>query len=222
MGHRGAMGYEPENTLASFRKALELKVDGVEMDVYVCRTGEVVVIHDKTLERTTNGKGLVGESSLDYLKSLNAGKGEKISTLGEVLDLIDKRAVVNIELKGTDTAEPVAKIIRNYIKGEKWRPDLFWITSFDLNELKRFREREPEIKIGALVARIPRDYIDFIKNVGTDTINVSMNFIKQKFIDYAHQKGIEVFAYTANHPDDIKRVKTFGVDGIFSNFPDRI
>src|SRR6056297_2287931 len=100
IGHRGAMGYEPENTLRSFKKAIELNVDMVELDVYVCSSGELVVIHDDKVDKTTNGKGYVSEKSFDELRKLDAGMGEKIPTLQEVLDLIDKRAKVNIELKG--------------------------------------------------------------------------------------------------------------------------
>ena len=112
IGHRGAMGYEPENTLRSFKKALALKVDMIEFDVYVCKTGEVVVIHDDKVDRTTNGKGYVVQKTLQELTSLDAGKGEKIPLLEEALDCINKKVQVNIELKGEGTAEPVYKIIQ--------------------------------------------------------------------------------------------------------------
>jgi len=223
IGHRGAAGYEPENTLASFKRALELGVDAVELDVHCCSTGEVVAMHDKTLERTTNGKGYVIEKSLAELKSLNAGKGQQIPTLEEVLNLIDKKTIVNIELKGAHTAESVAKIVRYYINNYGWKPEMFWISSFDHEQLKKFRSLEPEIKIGALVTRIPRRrYADFIETLEVDFINPSMNFINKKFIDQAHKKGLKIFAYTVNHPEDIIRMKLLGVDGIFSNFPDRL
>ena len=114
VGHRGAMGYEPENTLRSFKKALELGVDMIEFDVYVCKSGELVVIQDDTLERTTNGKGLVIEKTLAELKELDAGKEEKIPTLEEIMDLADKKVKINVELKGNNTAEPVSDMIENY------------------------------------------------------------------------------------------------------------
>ena len=105
ISHRGACGYEPENTLASFKKAIEINADMIELDVHVCKTGEVVVIHDEKVNRTTNGKGYVSQKNLESLKKLDAGKGKKIPTLIEVLDLVNKRVKVNIELKGKKTAE---------------------------------------------------------------------------------------------------------------------
>ncbi len=222
IGHRGAMGHEPENTLASFKKALDFNVDGIEMDVYCCRTGEVIAIHDKTLERTTNGKGHVTKKDFAYLRALNAGRGEKIPTLEEVLDLVDKKVMVNIELKGPRTAEPVARVIRKYINDKGWGAHMFWVSSFDHEELKRFKAIEPEVKIGALIKRLPRNHEDFIKRIGADSINILLRAVKRKFIDYAHRKGVKVFVWTVNHPDDIKRMKLLGVDAIISNFPDRI
>src|SRR5260221_725361 len=104
-GHRGAMGYEPENTLRSFEKAIELGVTMIELDVFVLQDGSVVAIHDPVLNRTTNGNGIVTNKSLQEIKMLDAGKGEKIPTLQEVLDVVARRVRVNIELKGKNTAE---------------------------------------------------------------------------------------------------------------------
>ncbi len=116
IGHRGAMGYAPENTLGSFAKALELGVDGIELDVHVCKSGEVVVIHDERVDRTTNGKGQVKEMTLKELKELDAGKGERIPTLEEVLDFVDRRAFIDIELKAEGIGNSVADIVRKYIQ----------------------------------------------------------------------------------------------------------
>lgn len=102
-GHRGACGHEPENTLRSVRRALELGADGIEVDVHLA-DGRLVVIHDDTLNRTTNGTGPVAEKSFACLRSLNAGQGERIPTLEEVFDTVNRRAIVNIELKGLGTA----------------------------------------------------------------------------------------------------------------------
>src|SRR5271154_4385560 len=119
IGHRGAKGLEPENTLRSIRKALDLGVDGVEVDVYLAG-GQLVVIHDDTLERTTNGRGRVEAQSFDYLRSLDAGMGEKIPTLREVFDTVNRRAFINVELKGGNTAEPVFELIEEYAGGKGW------------------------------------------------------------------------------------------------------
>ncbi len=97
-GHRGARGHEPENTLRSVRQALELGANGIEVDVHPA-DGRLVVIHDDTLNRTTNGAGLVAEKTFSYLRSLDAGQGERIPTLEEVFDVVNRRAVINVELK---------------------------------------------------------------------------------------------------------------------------
>tara|TARA_Y100000034_G_C6847047_1_gene383826 strand:+ start:359 stop:1036 length:678 start_codon:yes stop_codon:yes gene_type:complete len=222
IGHRGAMGYEPENTLASFRKAVELKVDIAELDVYKCKTGELVVIHDDRVDRTTDGKGYVIEKTFEELRSLDAGKGEKIPTLREVLDLIDRKVRINIELKGTKTAKPVHELIKEYIKGKGWKEDDFLVSSFDHYELRDFIKLGSNIRIGALITGIPIGYSNFAKKVNAYSVNLSVEFVNQKFVDDAHKNGFKVMVWTVNDKEDIERVEQLGVDGIFSNFPDRI
>jgi len=222
IGHRGAAGYEPENTLLSFKKALDLGVDAIELDVYVCKTGELVVIHDDKINRTTNGNGYVVEKTFEELRSLDAGQGEKIPTLKEVLDLVDKKVIVNIELKGVDTANPVSKLIDRYIGEKGWTKDNFIVSSFNHPELKKFNLLNPKIKIGALLTGIPIDYAEFAQKLNAYSVNLSIEFINQEFVDDAHKRGLKVFVWTANDLDDINRIKALGVDGIFSNFPDRL
>src|SRR3989344_4626849 len=115
IAHRGASGHKPENTLAAFAKALEIGVDIIELDVRVCKTGELVVFHDMALERTTNGNGLVADTSLEELKKLDAGGGEQVPTLKEVIDLVNKRVVLNIEMKGKGVVEQLATILKGYL-----------------------------------------------------------------------------------------------------------
>lgn len=222
IGHRGAMGYEPENTLLSFKKALELGVDAIELDVYVCKSGELVVIHDDKVDRTTNGKGYVMEKNFDELRSLDAGKGEKIPTLSEVLDLVNKKIKVNIELKGVGTAKPVSNLIEKYIKDKGWKYDDFIVSSFNHYELKEFGELNPSVKIGALIVGIPIGFAEFAEKLNASFVNLCVEFISQEFVDDAHRRGIEVYVWTVNDADEIRRMKSLGVDGIFSNFPDRL
>ena len=222
IGHRGAMGYEPENTLISFKKALDLNVDMTELDVYVCKTGELVVIHDDKVDRTTNGIGYVVEKTFDELRQLDAGKGEKIPTLSEVLDLIDKKIQINIELKGTGTARPVYELLEYYVKNKEWQYDDFLISSFNHYELKEFNTLNPNIKIGALITGIPIGYAEFAEKVNSSTVNPDIEFINKEFVDDAHNRGLDVYVYTVNDLDDIEKMKSLGVDGIFSNFPDRL
>ncbi len=221
IGHRGAAGYEPENTLLSFQKALDLGADAVELDVYVCKTGELVVIHDDKVDRTTNGKGNVVEKSFDEIKSLDAGKGQKVPTLQEVLDLVNKQVIVNIELKGPDTAEPVSKTIEKYIKEKGWKENSFIISSFEKKELEKFRELNSVIRVGVLIEKESIDYAEFAKKINAYSVNPSLDISSKEFVDDAHKKGLKVFVWAADD-DKTDEMKKNGVDGIFSNFPDRI
>lgn len=222
IGHRGAMGYEPENTLKSFKKALKLNVDIIELDVHVCKSGELVVIHDEKVDRTTNGKGYVAEKTLKELRNLDAGSGEKIPTLVEVLNLIKKKAKINIELKGPKTAKPVYEVIEDFTKNKRCIYNDFIISSFYPSELKEFQKLNPKIKIGILIEKNPAPFIELAATSGADSINISMKFTNQELIKSAHNLGLKVYVWTVNSPKDIKRMKDMGVDAIFSNFPDRL
>lgn len=222
IGHRGAMGYEAENTLVSFSKALELGVDMIELDVYVLKTGELVVIHDDKVDRTTDGHGYVEDMIFNDLRQLDAGKGEKIPTLEEVIDLVDGKVPINIELKGENTAEPVAKLLSEYINNKNYSADDFLISSFDHYELKIFKELMPDIKVGALISGIPIGYSKFAEEVSAYSVHLSLDFTRKKYVDDAHKRGFKVFVYTINDKDDINKMKDLGVDGLFSNYPDRI
>jgi len=222
IGHGGARGYEPENTIRSFQKAIAMGVDMVELDVYICKSGEAIVIHDETVNRTTNGTGYVTEKTFTELRELDAGQGEKIPTLEEVLALVNKKSDVNIELKGPNTAKPIADIINKYIAIKHWSDYNFLVSSFNHRELTKFKKILPQIKIGALFASIPFDYVKSAKELNVYSINLSRKFISQKLVDDAHQQDLKVFVFTVNDHDDIKRIKALGVDGIFSDFPDRL
>lgn len=222
IGHRGARGYEPENTLRSFKKALELDVDMVELDVYVCKTAELVVIHDDKVNRTTDGTGYVTKKTLTELRDLDAGQGEKIPTLEEILDLVNNNSGVNIELKGPNTATPVADIINKYITKKYWSDNNFLVSSFNHRELAKFKKILPQVKIGALFAGIPFNYAKLAKELNAYSINLSQEFISQELVDDAHEQGLKVFVFTVNDNDDIQKIKSMGVDGIFSDFPDRL
>ncbi len=220
IGHRGAMGYEPENTLRSFQKALDLKVDMIEFDVHHCQTGKIVVIHDETVNRTTNGRGLVAQKTLTELKELNAGKGEKIPTLEEVLDLIKRKVKVNIELKGPNTAKATLKIIKKYIKEKNWTYDDFLISSFDSPLLETLRNLDNQIQIAVAVDKDPLNYIEFSKKIKAYSIHPIVKRTGKKFVELAHQSNLKVFVWTVK-PKQIKKMIKLGVDGIFTNYPDK-
>ncbi len=222
IGHRGAMGYAPENTLSSFKKALELNVDMIELDIHACKSGELVVIHNNKVDGTTNGQGYVAEKTFKELRGLDAGKGEKIPTLNEVLNFIDKRVKVNIELKGANTTKPVCELVEDYIKKKGWKYDDFLISSFDHYKLEEVNRLNPNIKIGALIVGIPIGFAEFAERVNAYSVNLCMGSINQEFVNDAHDRGLKVYVWTVNDLDDIERMRSLGVDGIFSNFPDRI
>lgn len=222
IGHRGAMGYEPENTLRSFRKALELGCDMVELDTHVCKTGELVVIHDPTLERTTNGRGPVRERTLDELRSLDAGKGEKIPLLEEVLDLVQGKAAVNIELKGSATARPLARLIDRLWQEGNWSWEAFLVSSFDYEELSAFRKLDPETPVGILFDKKPPRLFEFAGSIQARSLHPRYRIVTSELVSAAHGQGIRVYVWTVDEPEDIEKMKRLNVDGIFSNFPDRI
>ena len=221
IAHRGASGYEPENTLASFKKALAIGVDGIELDVHLSKDGHVIVIHDSLVNRTTNGSGFVKNKTLSELKKLNAGNGERIPTLEEVFDLVNKRTTVFIELKERGTSLPVSKIIQEYVKKKKWKYDNFFVISFNHNELSEFKRLVPQVKIGAIIIGI-RIQLDKYEKMGAYFVMMWSKLVRKSIIEDAHKRGLKVFSYTINTKNEAKRMKALGIDGIPSNYPDRI
>ncbi len=220
-GHRGARGHEPENTLRSVRKALALGARGIEVDVY-CVEGRLVVIHDDTLARTTNGRGLVMKQTFAHLRSLDAGKGERIPTLEEIFDTVDHRAIINVELKGPRTAAPVAALVERYVKKHSWRYDEFLISSFDHDQLAALRELSAGIPIGVLFEKIPAQPFALAQKLAAVSVHPPLSAVSTRFVLAAHRRGLKVFVYTVNRTSDITRMRTVGVDGVFSDFPDRV
>ncbi len=222
VGHRGAMGYAPENTLISFQKAIELGVDMIELDVHVCKTGELVVIHDETVHRTTNGHGYVAEMSLQELQKLDAGKGEHIPTLREVFEFIARRVKINIELKGKKTAQPTCKVIEEYVRDRQWQYDDFLVSSFDYDELRVFRSLGAKIPQGVLISEQHFNYVEITKELGAKAVIPEYHLVNEAYVKDAHERGLQIVVWTANEKDDIERMKRIGVDGIISNYPDTL
>ena len=218
IGHRGARGYEPENTLRSIRKALDLGVDGVEVDVYMA-DGQVVVIHDETLERTTNGTGRVEEKTFDCLRSLDAGRGETIPTLREVFDTVNRRAFVNVELKGRGTAEPVRALVGEYAETRGWSREDFLVSSFDFSELRGLVDGG--IRLAPLFSAPRDDCVDIAKSLGAYSIHFPSKAVNEVFTRKAHAAGIKVFVYTVNRLREIQLMREMGVDGVITDYPDR-
>jgi glycerophosphoryl diester phosphodiesterase len=219
--HRGASGHEPENTLSAIEKAVVLGADWIEVDVYAVE-GELIVIHDERLERTTNGTGFVTDKTLEYLRSLDAGKGQRIPSLREVFDCVNHRAGINVELKGPETAVLTVSLISKYINKRGWNYDQFIVSSFNHRELTRVKKLDPHIKIGIVIGGIHRQYKKFFQRFAPYSIHPSIDFVNAGFIRSAHQHDLKVFVYTVNQLDDIARLDAMGVDGIFTDFPELI
>jgi len=218
IGHRGAAGHEPENTLRSIRKALELGADAVEFDVH-CLDGRLVVFHDATLERTTNGRGSLALTPFDRLRELDAGMGERIPTLEEICDTVNRRAKLHIELKGRGTAGPVGEIIDHYVRKRGWRYDDFLVSSFHHDELAQLAGRS--IPLGLLFSNSPARFASLAEKLGAYSIHCKAAYATPALLEQAHGAGLKVFVYTVNDSGAIARLRDLGVDGVFTDFPER-
>ncbi len=220
IGHRGC-GYEPENTPRAFHEALRQNVDRIELDIWRCSSGELIVIHDETLDRTTNGTGNVTDFTLTELQSLDAGMGEKIQTLNQVLSIIGGRTKICIELKEPGLTNDVATLIDKRVRNGECVHEDFMVSSFNHRELIKLRQRIPQIKIGAILYGIPIYISNLKESFDADSVHISTEFISQKLIDEAHEHGMTAFVYTVNNADEFRRFLAMGIDGICSDYPDR-
>ena len=224
IGHRGAMGHIAENTIPSIKKAMELGVDGIEIDVFRCKTGELVVFHDEKLDRLTNSSGLIESLELDSIKKITVLDQYRIPTLEDVLILIDGQVKLNIELKGQGTASPTNDIINQYINKEGWTNDKFIISSFKWDELEKIRSLNSLIPIAVLVnTRVnPIEALPFARKVKAIAINPNFKDLNQENIKEIQSNGFKVFPYTINELDDIERMIKLGVDAIITDYPERV
>ena len=214
IGHRGAAGLAPENTLPSFRKALELGVDAIELDVYSIE-GELLVFHDDTLDRTTNGTGEIQAQSLTSLRELDAGQGARIPLLEEVLDLVDGQVLVNIELKGPDTAEPVAARLGD------WPSTRFLVSSFYHGELTRFHQLAPAVPTAPLFSKTHARMFDIAESLNAWSINLSRRITSSNLLAEIRRRGYRSLIYTVNDPEMARHLAADGASGIFTDYPDR-
>ncbi|MDX1428009.1 MAG: glycerophosphodiester phosphodiesterase family protein [Salegentibacter mishustinae] len=222
IGHRGAKGHLAENTLESIQKALSFGVETIEIDVHRCKTGELVVIHDFTLDRTTNGSGEVAKKSLTEIKALKVENEFEIPLLTEVLDFIEGKCTINIELKGLNTATATAKTIKKYIAEKNWTYKDFIVSSFQKNELFQMRKLDEKVALGILSKASVTEAIELGKLLKASAIHPSLGIITRDNVKASHKAGFKVNVWTVNEPEDIQRMREFGVDGIISDFPDRL
>lgn len=216
--HRGASGHFPENTHSAIMAAISIGVDGIEVDVQSA-TDDYMIIHDTWLDRTTNGLGKVRDFSAAYIMQLDAGDGQTVPTLQQLIDWNNNQTLLNLELKHTFELEKFAQQLETNIAAANITADKLLVSSFDHHQLAWLKQRLPWIKTGALTSSIPIDYAKFAENLGAYSIHLDKNFINKAFVDDAKQRGLKVYAYTVDKPEDIKLMLDYGVEGIFTNFP---
>jgi glycerophosphoryl diester phosphodiesterase len=214
IGHRGARAYEPENTIRSFKKALEIGVDAVELDVRKTKDNQLVVIHDADVKRTTDGKGLVSELTLPEIKELSTEKDEKIPTLEEVLDFLDVKVKILIELKEAGVEKQVLTAAN-----ERGLQKNVIIVSFIEEALQKVRELDNEVETGLIYARH--------KNPLRTALELKANYLLPLYrfthsnnVQKAHENGLKVIVWTINKPEEVAEYAKKGVDGITSDKPD--
>lgn len=216
------MGHETENTLASIQKALDLNVDMIEIDVFKISSGEIVVFHDEKIDRLTNGSGDIESLDLETLKNLTVEGNHKIPLLSEVLDVMNHTVPLNIELKGPGTSEGVMHIIKTYMENEGWTLDDFLISSFNWEELKNMRRINKDIKIAILTEDNPLDAIPIANDLNAVAINPNyMSLTKENVLEIKSQ-GFKIFTWTVNDTKQISNMRKLGVDGVFTNYPERV
>ncbi|MFV5695033.1 glycerophosphodiester phosphodiesterase [Flavobacterium sp. LB3P122] len=221
-GHRGAMGHATENTLASIEKGIELKADMLEIDVYKIKTGELVVFHDDSLGRITNAKGKIEEYTFDELRKVLVAGKHQIPTLQEVIETIDKKAVLNIELKGVNTATDTYRIIEEY-KKKGWRNKDFFISSFRIGELQKMRSLSKEIAIGLLTYKDPIEtVIKTGKELNAQAINPYYKTLTAENVAIMKVNNFKIYPWTVDEPADIKNIQALKVSGIITDYPERI
>jgi len=218
------MGHALENTIESVKKAIQLNVDGIEIDVFKSKTGELVVYHDPFLSRLSNSNAFIEQISLDSIKKVELKGGLSIPTLKEVIDIIPEKIFLNIELKGSNTAFKTNKVIIEYLKDFNLPPSKFIISSFRWDELKKFRDLNKDIPIAILVDSLYKidNAIKLAKEINAIALNPNNKFITKKIVNKIQSNNIKVFPYTINSPKNIKRMKLMGVDAIITDYPERI
>lgn len=231
IAHRGASGHCPENTLAAFRRAIELGADMIETDAQLSRDGVVFLCHDETLNRTTNGRGEVAHRTAAELKRLDAGswfdtafRKERIPTLEEAILAIRGRVSLNVELKtGHDAPGLLERETIGLLASHRILDDTV-ISSFSGRRIRAARQISPRARLAVLVerrSRLPRAF-ELARELRAEAIHPWKNLVTRDFVRKAHGRGLAIRAWSVNTPAEIERLRALGVDGIVTDFPERV
>ena len=216
IGHRGACGHAPENTLASIEKAISVGCEFTEVDVQRTADGSLVLLHDARVDRTTNGKGPVAQMNLQEVRGLDAGRGQKMPTLEEALTTAHGRIGLILELKAEGLAYDICAIVRaSGFAG----PVIY--ASFLHEELQHVRRADPDSKTLVLFKRLPKYPAAEAIRLQATHVGLRFDTATLPLVKAIHKAHLTVFVYTVNKPADIAKMRTLGVDGIVSNYPDR-
>lgn len=215
MGHRGAPAYEPENTLRSLSRALEMGVDAVEIDVHLSKDGRIMVIHDDTVDRTTNGAGRVRDLTFAELRALDAGKGERIPSLEEVVDVVAGKAHLIVEVKDPAAAEPLVK----FFQARPIFADAH-VISFWHPLVKAMKEQEPRLRTGVLMVGCPADPVGLARAARAEALVLQYAYVTPDLVAAAHAHGLLVYVWNIDDIETLKPYLAMNLDGIGSNRPD--
>jgi glycerophosphoryl diester phosphodiesterase len=229
IAHRGFSGHAPENTLVAIRQAIEVGADMVEIDVTVTSDGHVILLHDETLDRTTDGQGLPTEKTLDEIRRLDAGSwfgpdyaGEKIPTLSEALETVKDRILINVEIKSEAVEHGVVPKVAALIV-EHGMLDRVVVSSFSPEALRLMKITDPAVITATLFNKelhTDRDPLEIIMEVGSHGFNISGKRLTAEMVERCHKHGIPVAVYTVNEPSEMRRLMELGVDAVFTDHPD--
>ena len=225
IGHRGAPGHAPENTLASFQKALQIGVDGVEMDARMTADGQIAVIHDDTLDRTTDMTGQVRQLTMAQIRKADAGGGERVPTLQEALETIPDGILAVIEIKTLDAAAPSARLAQEIGKSGETL-----LISFLPEALPAARAAVPKLQTALIVGRRIADgetengraMLQAARSAGTDSVSCNWRIASPEAVQAVHEAGGTIGVWTPNDPRHIRQAIQAGVDAVTSDYPDRL
>ncbi|MGY5861886.1 MAG: glycerophosphodiester phosphodiesterase family protein [Candidatus Thorarchaeota archaeon] len=215
IAHRGASGYAPENTMKAFRIAWEMNADMVELDVQETSDGRLVCIHDFELPRTTNGEGYVGEATYHEIMELDAGQGERVPLLSEVLDFARGKIGVNIEVKAVNVEKRILDMVT-----EREMLDSVMFSSFMHNTVREIKNLNADTRTAILLSEPRDDAVRYTLDLGANAINPPFETLTPKLVEAAHDARLEVFPYTMNDASSMRKLLSIGVDGLITDLPD--
>lgn len=217
IGHRGAGGHAPENTLAAIECSMTLHAHLVEVDVRATSDNQLVLLHDATLDRTTNGHGPIVSQRWSDLQEIRGHDGQLLPLLADALCTASGRIGMMIEIK----TEGIAKQICRMVKEVQFNGTVIY-ASFFHDELLKVRREEPQAQTMALIEAVPVNQTAFAKDAHASHVGVAFETLTPSFLKALHNRSLRVFTYTVNEPADIQTARAMGVDGIISNYPERL